>query len=213
MVVVPILCTALVCSLVIVQAAFSTAHAASMTGSNYRGNTTSGTTVTTKKIIPLSQAFCTAFAKHYPQLAARIAGHCFATLTSTTTPFLGSTVHNSSQGGLQPASGCPSGSSNHSFSFQTSWWFGAEMVETFTWHGNCSTPSVSGQRCNIGVWTYFPAASASISFCNNWSDSRGNRVAEGDYYVQFTASAGSQTYVAESSANGRSTIISDAYSD
>lgn len=163
-------------------------------------------TTTKTRIIPLPSATCAALEKQYPQIAKKIAGNCFITATSTTT-FL----PNSTQVKSLSASSCPSGSANHAYSFQTAWWFGAEMVETFTWHGNCSTPTVSGQRCNIGIWTYFPATGVNNSYCNNWSSGNNTIVAEGDYYISFAAGAGNQTEVAEAITSGQSTEISDTY--
>ena len=163
-----------------------------------------GQTVKETKTFLLPKTYCDMLIKKYPQLALR-KENCSITITSSSTKLSGF-VQN-----VIPDSGCPSGSILHSITIGGTFAFwGSEMRETFSWHGDCSSPTVTGQNCGIGLWSIFPVASVNISYCNSWIDSQGNTIAEADYLLNFSAGAGSSTHVLQSSANGRATVISDA---
>lgn len=192
--------------------AVPTAHAAGIPDVANAVSTVSGTTSTAKKIIPLSHALCAALQKRYSPQAAKTDGNCFISTTSTTTFISDVTMHSVHQQGIQSNTGCPGGAANHSYDFGV-WFtfaqvFAGRMQETFSWHGNCSPPSVSGQRCTV-QWTVFPVASSTIPYCSNWPDSNDNIIAEGDFYLAYFGGAGSYTHFAQSAANGRATMISD----
>jgi hypothetical protein len=174
-----------------------------------------GSTITETKSISLPASDCKAIAKKFPQLASKL-GNCHITIVSTSTELPGFTTKTVKQKrvGLTPAIAlsCPSGTIFHSIQFSGSGGlYGASMREYFTWHGNCSAPSVTQQNCVYDQWAYIPYSSIVKNYCDVYQDGS-NAVAEGGWTVSYYLQVGTFTEIADASASGNNTIVSDATS-